>query len=79
MSQQGPVPIGYFEEVNLIRALQLVVSEVDVDDTAFGNFDGFSLVKVVGVGRWEVRRRHHSTCWKALWFFRQSTYKKITF
>ena len=55
MSQQGPVPIGYFEEVNLIRALQLVVSEVDVDDTAFGNFDGFSLMKIVGVVGREVR------------------------
>ena len=73
MSQQGPVPIGYFKEVNLIRALELVVSEVDVDDAAFGNFDGFSLVKVVGVVRREIRRRHHSTCWRALRFFRQNT------
>ena len=73
MSQQGPVPIGYFKEVNLIRALQLVVSEVDVDDTAFGNFDGFSLVKVVWVVGREVRRHHYSTCWKALRFFRQNT------
>ena len=40
MSQQGSIPISYFKVVNLIRALQLVVSEVDVDDIAFENLDG---------------------------------------
>ena len=44
MPQQGSIPIGHFKVVNLIRALQLVISEVDVDDTAFGNLDGFSLM-----------------------------------
>ena len=75
-SQQGTIPIGYFKVVNLIRTLQLEISEVDVDDIAFGNFDGLPLVKIVGVAGREVGRGHLSTRWEALWFFWQSTYKK---
>ena len=49
MSQQGAFTIRYFKVVDLIRLLQLVICEVDVDDIAFGNFDGFPLMKIVGV------------------------------
>ena len=63
MSQQCAVTISNFNVVHFIRLLQLKICEVDVDDVAFGNLDGFSLVKVVGeVGR-EIRRSHHSTHW----------------
>ena len=56
VSQQGSIPIGYFKVVDLIRTLQLVVSEVDVDDIAFGDLDGFPLVKIIRVVGGEVRR-----------------------
>ena len=48
-SQQGAVAIGYLKVVDLIFSLHLKISEVDVDDTALGNLDGFPLVKIVGV------------------------------
>ena len=56
MSQQGAVPISYFKVIDLIRTLQLVIGEVDVDDTSFGNLDAFPLVKIIRVGEGEVRR-----------------------
>ena len=56
MSQEGAVPICYFKVVDLIRALQLVIGKVDVDDTAFGDLDGFPLVKIIWVLGRKVRR-----------------------
>ena len=67
-SQQCAIAIGYFNVVNT-ASLQLKIREVDVDDIAFGNFDGFPLVQVVAVGGWEVGRGHLSVCWEALGFF----------
>ena len=67
-SQQGAVAIGYLKVVDLIFTLHLKISEVDVDDTALGNFDGFPLVKIVGVVGREVGTRHLSTSWEALGF-----------
>ena len=49
MFQQRAIAICYFNVVNLIGTLQLKICEVDVDDIAFGNFDGFPLMKIVGV------------------------------
>ena len=74
-SQQGAIAISYFNEVNLFSP-QLEIGEVDVDDIAFGNFDGFPLMKVVEVVSWEVWRGHLSTCWEAIGFFWQSTYNR---
>ena len=68
VSQQCAIAISYFNVVNC-ASLQLEIREVDVDDIAFGNLDGFPLVKVVGVGGWEVGRGHLSACWEALRFF----------
>ena len=49
VSQQCAIAISYFDVVNLIGTLQLKFCEVDVDDIAFGNFDGFPLVQIVAV------------------------------
>ena len=49
MPQQGAVAIGQFNVINLVRALQLKVCEVNVDDIALSNPDGLPLVKVVVV------------------------------
>ena len=49
MSQQGSIPVRYFKVVDFIRTLQIEICEVDVDDIAFGNFDGFPLVQIIGV------------------------------
>ena len=49
MFQQRAIAICYFNVVNLIGTLQLKICEVDVDDIAFGNFDGFPLVQIVAV------------------------------
>ena len=54
MFQQRAIAICYFNVVNLIGTLQLKICEVDVDDIAFGNFDGFPLVQIVAVVRWIV-------------------------
>ena len=54
MSQQCAITISNFNVVYFIGLLQLKICEVDVDDVAFGNLDGFSLVKVVGVVEGEV-------------------------
>ena len=54
MSQQGAVTIRYFKVVDLIRLLQLEISEVDVDDIAFGNFDSLPFVNTVWVVSWEI-------------------------
>ena len=54
MSQQCAITISNFNIVYFIRLLQLKICEVDVDDVAFGNVDGFPLVKVVGVVEGEV-------------------------
>ena len=56
MSQLGAIPICYFKVVDLIRTLQLVIGEVDVDNIAFGDFDGFPLVKIIWVVGGEVGR-----------------------
>ena len=49
MAQQCAIAICNFNVVNLIGTLQLEICEVDVDDIAFGNFDGFPLVQIVAV------------------------------
>ena len=56
MSQRCAIAISYVNIVDLIGTLQLEICEVDVDDVAFGNFDGFPLMKIVGVVGWEVGR-----------------------
>ena len=54
-SQQGAIAISYFNVVDRLT-LQLEICEVDVEDIAFGNFDGFPLVQIVAVVRWIVWR-----------------------
>ena len=49
MSQICAVPIGYLNVVHRVRALQLKICEVNVDDIALSSLDGLPLVKVIGV------------------------------
>ena len=49
MSQICPVPTGYLNIVHWVRALQLEICEVNVDDVALSNLDGLPLVEVIGV------------------------------
>ena len=49
MPQQGAVAISQFNVINLVRALQLEICEVNADDIALINPDGLPLVKVIRV------------------------------
>ena len=73
MPQQGAVAIGQFKVINLVRALQLKICEVNVDDIALSNPDGLPFVKVVVVVRRVVGTLEKSTGWKAFWLLWQST------
>ena len=76
VSQHCAIGLSYFQVVNGITPLNVKICDVDVDDIAFGNFDSFPLMEIVGVVRREVWTCQMSTCWEALWFFRQNTYSR---
>ena len=67
MTQKCAIAINYVNIV--IWTFQIKICEVNVDDIALGNFDGFPLVKFVGVVGWKVWRGQMPTCWEALGFF----------